>query len=198
MQFVPTRKLVRLTDVTDGTARMMEGAWVEPLAFAPLAISHSLGKVPVRTRHLEAKAVFIDGPLLQDGDRDHAAYVGGVMLPLRKEIALYRTLGESGFVLDGVLTLAATMGVTTAPLHAGPLWRWDRGNSLSVRACARHAGLSFGRGRLRRRECPARRESGWRMGIAAIRRCHARSCTGRRARDRCEHRAEPDRHRTGR
>ncbi|RJF70862.1 baseplate multidomain protein megatron [Rhodopseudomonas palustris] len=47
-------------------------------------------------------------------------------------VAVYRSPTTTGYVLDQLLPNASTIGLTTAPLFSGPLWRWDRVNGLYV------------------------------------------------------------------
>jgi hypothetical protein len=81
---------------------------------------------------MNAVVFFVDGPLLQDGDIDHAAYMGGAQLPFDGGISVWRSPGTSGFELDTVLTIPAILGETTAPFYSGPLFYWDMVNTLSV------------------------------------------------------------------
>ena len=44
-----------------------------------------------------------------------------------------RQPGDSGFTLDSLLNAPAILGETTGDFHSGPLWRWDRVNTLHLR-----------------------------------------------------------------
>ncbi len=46
---------------------------------------------------------------------------------------VYRRNGSGGFDLVTTVAVPAVMGVLTGPLYPGPVGRWDRGNTLSVR-----------------------------------------------------------------
>jgi hypothetical protein len=133
IDFAPTGRMLRIAEATDGLARSLEAYRVEPLALAPVRMPRSGGKKAAATLFLDAQAVFIDGPLLEDDDPDHAGYVGGVVLPFRSGLAVHRAPGTSGYTLDTVLSVPATLGVTTADFHSGVVGRWDRRQSLAVR-----------------------------------------------------------------
>ncbi|HEX4860019.1 MAG TPA: hypothetical protein VFV07_02200, partial [Rhizomicrobium sp.] len=55
-------------------------------------------------------------------------------------VMVLKSAGDSNYVLDTRLTLAASIGETTADFSSGPAWRWDEANTLSIRlingACA--------------------------------------------------------------
>ncbi len=124
-------RTLRLTTVGQAAALSCEAKAVEPAAFAPVVLPRSQDRRVIAPVSLAALAVFADGPLLADDDRDHAGYVGGVMAPFRG-LAVYRSPTTSGYLLDTVLTLRAAIGRTTADFHSGPTGRWDRVNSLYV------------------------------------------------------------------
>lgn len=133
IEFAPTGRQLRLGEITDGEARQVDAFRVDPMAQANLP--HSLSEPPVKAieRILDADVVLIDGPLLDDEDDDWRGYVAGRMQPLGHGIALWRSPGSDGFVLDRVLGAQAIIGETTANFHSGPVWRWDRVNSLYLK-----------------------------------------------------------------
>jgi hypothetical protein len=133
VDFTATGQMMRLSDIGDGTERGVEAHRVDPLSLAPVRLPRSGRRAVPATVFRDAEMFFIDGPLLQDGDVDHAAYVGGVMEPWRSGIAVFRSPGTTGFTLDTQLPTPATMGVTTEPFYSGPTWRWDRVNTLYIR-----------------------------------------------------------------
>ena len=124
-------RTLRLTAVGQAEALACEATAVEPAAFAPVVLPRSADRRVVAPVSLAAEAILVDGPLLADGDLDHAGYAGGVMAPFFG-MALYRSPTTAGYLLDTVLSLRATIGRTTADFHSGPIWRWDRVNALYV------------------------------------------------------------------
>jgi hypothetical protein len=133
VDFLPTGRMLRIANINDGAARTVDTFAVEPMALAPVALARSAGpKVPA-TVFLDPVVAFIDGPLLADGHADHAGYIGGMRLPFRSGLAAWRSPSTSGYTLDTLLPIAVTIGVTTGDVYPGPVWRWDRVNSLYLR-----------------------------------------------------------------
>ncbi|WP_048646610.1 baseplate multidomain protein megatron [Nitratireductor soli] len=133
VDFLPTRTTLRLTGIHDAGLRRAEGHRVDPLAAAPVPRASSPAPTPPVTLYLKARLALIDGPLLKDADADHAGYLAGLMKPWRTGMAVFRSAGETDFSLDALLALPSTSGLTTEDFHAGPVWRFDRGNTLTVR-----------------------------------------------------------------
>jgi len=133
IDFVPAGMTLKASDIGDAGARQVEAFRVDRLArgSAPLPRSASPPKPVPTTR--PASVVFVDGPLLSDEDSGHAGYAAGIMLPFGGGIALWRSPGDSGFTLDSLLNAPAILGETTGDFHSGPLWRWDRVNTLHLR-----------------------------------------------------------------
>lgn len=133
INFAPTGRLLRLGGIDDNGPRAVEAFEVDPHSVAPVARQGSPGRTVTPVIYSDAKVVLIDGPLLADGDRDHAGYVAGTIAPFRSGVVLFRSPSETGFVLDSLLPLAATMGVTSGDLYSGPTSRWDRVTSLYLK-----------------------------------------------------------------
>ncbi|KQZ14296.1 hypothetical protein ASD44_09595 [Mesorhizobium sp. Root554] len=137
IRFRPTGQLLGIDDIAERGARTVSAGRVDPLALAPVRLPSAASGRTARRLYADADVAFIDGPLLQDDDSDHAAYAAGTMLPFGQGIVLLRNASAgaelSAFTTDSVLASPATMGVTTADFYSGPVWRWDRVNALSVR-----------------------------------------------------------------
>lgn len=48
-------------------------------------------------------------------------------------VAIYDDDSSGGYILNNVQSVKSVLGVTTAPFGSGPLWVWDRGNTLTLR-----------------------------------------------------------------
>jgi len=135
VSFTPTGDAYRLAEIADGEARRVEARGFEPLIFAPVpgprrAGSSRASSVPAPLA--VPASVFIDGALLRDADLDHAGYIAAFASPWPGSVAFWRSPTTSGYALDTLVPVAATMGVTAFDFFSGPAWRWDRGNTLSV------------------------------------------------------------------
>lgn len=75
---------------------------------------------------------FADLPLMTGFEIDHAPHVAAFAQPWPAGVAIYRAQGVS-YVLNQTLTAAAVLGESTSIFQAGPEWRWDEGNTLTVR-----------------------------------------------------------------
>lgn len=130
--FAPTSRLLKLQTIGDGLARPVEAFAVEPLGNAPIAAPSSPPVVAPSVSLLEPRAIIADAPLLRDSDNDYAGYIGAVQSPFRIGLGAWRSPTTEGYALDRLLTLPATIGVTTADFYSGPVWRWDRVNDLYI------------------------------------------------------------------
>jgi hypothetical protein len=77
-------------------------------------------------------AAFMDLPLITGAETAHAGRLAAFASPW-SGAAFYRSASGSGFALDALVELPATLGETTTALGAGPTSRWDRGARLGVR-----------------------------------------------------------------
>ncbi len=130
VDFGPTGRLLRLEAVEDDLSRGMSAFEVDPQSVAPMARQGSPGKVVTPIIYSLARVALIDGPLLNDSDNDYAPYVAASIAPFRSGMIAARSPSTSGFGIDTVLPLAATIGATTGELFSGPTGRWDRGNEI--------------------------------------------------------------------
>lgn len=132
VDFTPTRRLMRLSDANDATTRQVNAFEVDPRTVSPGAALGSANRKPFVQLFLPATVALVDGPLLDDADDPAAGYIAGTMAPFRHGIATFRSPADSGFTLDGLLPLKATIGVTRYDFYPGPTSRWDRVNTLYV------------------------------------------------------------------
>lgn len=122
----------RIAEIADGEARRVRAARTEASLFAaPVMPSRPRPPAPVPASGMP-EAVFLDGPLLQDGDIAHAGYIAAHLAPWPGGVAFWRSPTDSGFVPDTVLGRRAAVGTTVYGFWSGPVWRWDRVNDLWV------------------------------------------------------------------
>lgn len=89
--------------------------------------------VPVSQQSGRGIVVFMDIPLLADGDVGYAPYLAGYAAPWPGGLSVYRSIDGSSFFPDTTLQTAAVLGETLSDFYSGPLNRWDRVNTLYVR-----------------------------------------------------------------
>ncbi len=126
-----TRTLL-VTRVEDAGLRRIEARTIEPDILAP---------VPAASRALAPQSVGLDSPpevllldlpLITGAEPGNAPRIAAFAEPWPGAIAVSLGTAESGFVARQTLARRAVMGELTAPLAAGPIARWDRGNVLSL------------------------------------------------------------------
>ena len=119
---------VELTDVQSIEAVRCEAETYEPSDTVEEAVRNRPFVPPVPVFPL-----FLDLPLLKGDEVPHAPHIAVTARPWPGAAALWSSASDDGYVQNLLLRDAATLGVTQAPLAAGPVGRRDRANVLSVR-----------------------------------------------------------------
>jgi hypothetical protein len=130
--FEPAGKLMRLESVGQGPSQQVSAFAIDPMSYSPVAVSPSPGSTVPDVPLLDPIAMIVDSAMIDDSDSDYAGYIAGVASPFGSGLAAWRSPTTSGFTLDTILPAPATVGATTADFYSGPVWRWDRVNSLYV------------------------------------------------------------------
>jgi hypothetical protein len=73
---------------------------------------------------------FLDVPRLPGLAASEAGYVAATAAPWPGRIAVYKSPGADGFTLQTLVRRPAISGALLSPLYAGPLYRWDEGNTI--------------------------------------------------------------------
>lgn len=122
----------RVDRIEEAGVRLVEATRVDAEVFrrGPIVDENNIlkpfiGPVPV-------EMLFLDLPLLTGDEVPHAPYVAVAGTPWPGNVALYCSAQDSGYVLQEILTEAATVGMTQTPLFAGPVGIWDRQAALEV------------------------------------------------------------------
>jgi hypothetical protein len=125
-------RLYQVTRIADGLQRQLSLRAIEPtLHDVPAPALPRQGKPspaiagPPAAVVLDLPMVTSTPPVLQHMAVFAAPWPGGE--------AIWRSADGASYTLEAIADLAATIGETLEPLAAGPLWRWDLGNSLAVR-----------------------------------------------------------------
>jgi len=125
---------LRLTGIDDAGARKIEAVATDPSVYEPLTgPQRAPGAVQGVSQTGRALAVFLDLPLLTGNEVPWAPHVCAFAGPWPGAVLVLKSAGDSNFVLDTTLTLAARIGETTADFTSGPTWRWDEAGALCVR-----------------------------------------------------------------
>ncbi|APF37042.1 hypothetical protein BOQ54_06615 [Chelatococcus daeguensis] len=128
----PAPRTYQITRLTDGTARRAAARRLEPSVFSLPAVFQPLpGKPPPvlpgrpHVVVLDLPAAMQDPPVLQ--------YLAAVADPWPGQVAVWRSSDGASFAPHLAADLPAVIGETIDPLPAGPVWRWDRQNRLTMR-----------------------------------------------------------------
>ncbi|QOL79794.1 baseplate multidomain protein megatron [Pseudooceanicola spongiae] len=115
-----------------GTATLIEGVRVKPQVYLPGKIdADPPSSLPFRAP-LPVLPLFLDLPLMRGDEVPHAPHLAVTSDPWPGSVALYSSGSDSGYALDQVIPVRATVGVTTTPLARGPVGRIDLGTPLGV------------------------------------------------------------------
>ncbi len=126
-----TRTLL-VTKVEDAGLRRIAARTIDPDILAP---------VPAAARALAPQAAGLDSPpevllldlpLVSGAEPGNAPRIAAFAEPWPGAVAVLLGTADSGFMPRQTLARRATMGELTAPLAAGPIARWDRGNTIEV------------------------------------------------------------------
>ena len=122
----------QITRITDGVTRRCQARAIEPDVFtsrvAPLPVA-SWTAPPVAGPPL---ALVMHLPA-DPGEPTPLALLAVRATPWAGPYTLWRSPDGASYEPVGSVARSAILGTTTSTLGAGPLWRWDRGNSLTLR-----------------------------------------------------------------
>ena len=129
------QKLYRIARVTDGVARAIAARAVEPSIYDAAAGSSTLLSIAAAPTAGPAYALILDLPAARDTPTS-LQYCAATASPWPGGLTIWRSADGGGYAPQATLARPATIGVTTTDLKAGPLWRWDRINCVTVRLSA--------------------------------------------------------------
>ncbi len=125
----------RITRLSDPGGRKLEARAVEPAIFnaapAPLRLVEQETPVTFGAPY----ALVLDLPVTA-GTPVALQYLAASAQPWPGQLTVWRSADGQSFDPVASVALPAVLGVTTTVLPAGPLWRWDRANSLTIRLAA--------------------------------------------------------------
>jgi len=124
---------LRITSLTDGLGRATQAMSIQRSVYDTVAAPPRPQVVVGQAAFGAPAAVFMDLPLLRGDEVPTAPRFAATQSPWPGGVAVYRATDGIDFVLNTSATSQATMGVTTAPLAAGPVSRWDKANTLTVK-----------------------------------------------------------------
>ncbi|MCC5977065.1 MAG: glycoside hydrolase/phage tail family protein [Salinarimonas sp.] len=124
-------RLHRISRIVDGAERRIETRAVEPALFETPGARIAPQRRQPPSSPGQPYVVVLDLPLSQ-GDPVALQYLAAYADPWPGALALWRSVDGEGFAQSGFVSAAAQIGFTEAIFAPGPLWCWDRGNTLEV------------------------------------------------------------------
>ncbi len=123
---------LRLTETNDGCYKSVEARSIEPRVYEALRVPERPVEPDPVIVYGPATAFFLDLPAFRAGEAEEAGFVAADAEPWPGAIAFYRSPTTEGFELNTIAELQATHGVTVFDFYSGPLYRYDRSNTLRV------------------------------------------------------------------
>ena len=122
----------RIDRIEEAGLRLIEATRIAPDTYRPQTAPDAGVVLAPHVGPLPAEMLFMDLPLLTGDEVPHAPYIAATGQPWPGTIAVYGAPQDSDYALQAELTEAATIGVTTTALAAGPVGIWDRQAALEV------------------------------------------------------------------
>jgi hypothetical protein len=128
-------RLLQITRITDGAERSVEARAIDPSVYDTAARSHERPAAAAPSIVGPPRVVILDLAIAEPGAAP-LSRVAAFAHPWPGALAIWRQIGST-FAPVGLVEKRATIGVTLDELPPGPVARFDRGASVTVR-------LSFG------------------------------------------------------
>ncbi len=124
--------LYRITSIGDRGSREIEARSINPGVYqSGTGRTRAISGI-TETVVGKADALFLDLPLLRGNEPESAGYIAISQTPWPGNLAIYRSPGEAGFVLQDTATIPARVGKTLTALPKGPESRLDKATVLRV------------------------------------------------------------------
>ena len=123
---------LRLTETGDALYKSIEARSIEPRVYEALRVPERPVEPDPVIVYGPATAFFLDLPLFRSGEAEETGFVAADASPWPGAVAFYRSPATSGFELNAIAELQATRGETVFDFYSGPVYRYDRSNTLRV------------------------------------------------------------------
>ncbi len=129
---LPGRGRFRIDRVEAAGLRLVEAVRVDPAVYTPSDGAEERAAPRPFVPPLPVHPVFLDLPLIRDGQDEIAPHLAVAAVPWPGSVAVWAD-GPGGFALDRLVEVPATVGVTESALPGHAPGLWDRGPALRVR-----------------------------------------------------------------
>ncbi len=121
---------------------MVEAVRTDPAVFVRTDPVADVTPAPIFAAPMPVDVLFLDLPLLMEGQVEHAPVAAVAADPWPGEVAIYRSAGSDGFEINALVESSAIVGITEGPLQFARPDLWDRGAPVQVRLTSGFGGLS--------------------------------------------------------
>ncbi len=125
--------IYRLDRIQEDGLRQVEATRVAEAIYAPPMRAETAPVLSPIAGPTPVVLLTLDLPSLNGEDGLKMPFIAASAQPWPGSVAVYGSMQDSGYVLQDILTSRTTMGITTAPLLAGPAARRDRQGAFEVR-----------------------------------------------------------------
>lgn len=127
-----TTALYRIDQLEQTDLQLAEAVRIEPEVYTPSEVAEELPGLRAFAAPVPVLPLFMDLPLMRGDEVPHAPHLAVTARPWPGTVALYSSATDDNYVLDQIIALGATIGITQTPLSFAPAGRWDRGAALQV------------------------------------------------------------------
>ena len=122
----------RVDRAETGGARLVEAVRVEPGIYLPAPYEEETPREAAFVPAGPVLPLFLDLPLLGDGQVPHAPFVAAAARPWPGSVAVYASDEEAGYVLNTLIEQPASIGRTETALGRAQPGLWERGAGLRL------------------------------------------------------------------
>jgi hypothetical protein len=123
---------VRIDRVDQTTHQLIDAVRVEPDVYHPADFPDD----PTPSRRFVASGpvlpLFLDLPLMSGDEVPHAPHLAVTADPWPGDVAVYDAVEDAGYALNGMVSVASTVGVTLSPLTRAPSGVIDHATQIEV------------------------------------------------------------------
>ncbi|MFG1394573.1 baseplate multidomain protein megatron [Xanthobacter agilis] len=127
-------RLLEITRVEDADARAVTARSIEPEVFDTALDVLPAGSVAVPTVSGPPAVVVLDLPTTESADPLPLQYLAAAASPWPGTLAVWRSTDGESFDALAAVSAPAALGTLLTALPPGPVWRFDRANTLLVQA----------------------------------------------------------------
>ncbi len=123
----------RIDRVEQSQLQLIEAVRIEPEVYTPSQIPDDLPGQKAFVPPVPVLPLFMDLPLIDGDEVEHAPHLAVTASPWPGTVALYASNTDDNYVLSEIIARASVVGVTGSAMTAVGSGRWDEGAPLEVK-----------------------------------------------------------------